>query len=100
MARRSGDDWFIGCMTNSEPRKLKLNLDFLKAGTWQMDIWADGPRAKEVPEQVRHAQQKIDWTDKLAVDFSVKGAGGRANGCHRTGVPPSLVTRISVTGPV
>jgi alpha-glucosidase len=73
IARKSGDDWYIGCMTNRQPRKLQLNLDFLKAGSWAMDIWADGPRAADVPEQVRRAKREIDWADTLEVKMAPAG---------------------------
>jgi alpha-glucosidase len=32
MARRSGVQWFLGAMTNSEPRELEVTLDFLDPG--------------------------------------------------------------------
>ncbi|MCD6355050.1 MAG: glycoside hydrolase family 97 catalytic domain-containing protein [Prolixibacteraceae bacterium] len=32
VARKAGDDWFVGSLTNRESRELKINFDFLDAG--------------------------------------------------------------------
>lgn len=32
VARRWGDEWFVGAMTNNDPRKLTITADFLKPG--------------------------------------------------------------------
>jgi alpha-glucosidase len=42
MARRSGDTWFIGGMTADEGQTISIDLSFLGAGNYTMDIWRDG----------------------------------------------------------
>ena len=42
VARRSGQDWYVGAMTNEAGRTLSLPLDFLPKGRWQATVWADG----------------------------------------------------------
>lgn len=44
-ARRSGNEWFIGSMTNSESRILDINLDFLSEGKYRMVAFEDAPDA-------------------------------------------------------
>lgn len=45
MARKSGDQWFLGSMTNWTPRDLDIPLSFLGPGAYQAQIFADGPDA-------------------------------------------------------
>jgi len=41
IARRSGDEWWIGAMTNRQARELALPLSFLPAGSYQAEIYQD-----------------------------------------------------------
>ncbi|TNF44288.1 MAG: hypothetical protein EP310_03395, partial [Bacteroidetes bacterium] len=41
MARRSGDEWYIGSMTNSFKRELEITLDFLGDGNYKMVSFSD-----------------------------------------------------------
>jgi alpha-glucosidase len=44
IARRSNEDWYVGAITNQDPRHLPLKLDFLKAGaTYNATIYRDDP---------------------------------------------------------
>jgi alpha-glucosidase len=45
IARRSGDTWYVGAMTDWSPRELELNLSFLESGNYSMQIWKDGINA-------------------------------------------------------
>src|SRR4029077_7470676 len=44
-ARKKGDDWFIGAMTNWTARRLDLDLDFLDEGTYSATVCEDGINA-------------------------------------------------------
>jgi len=47
MARRSGDDWFVGTMTNNDGRKLSIPLNFLPEGkTFTARIYEDDLKVK------------------------------------------------------
>lgn len=42
MARRSGDDWFVGAICARRPRNVDIHLDFLEEGiTYQAELYAD-----------------------------------------------------------
>jgi alpha-glucosidase len=44
VARRSGQEWYVGAITNSDPRQLALKLDFLKPGkVYEATIYRDDP---------------------------------------------------------
>ncbi len=45
VARRGGDTWYMGAMTNWDARDLEIALDFLGAGEYEARIFADGPDA-------------------------------------------------------
>ena len=45
MARRKGDVWYLGAMTNWDPRDLAIPLDFLGPGEYEARVFADGPDA-------------------------------------------------------
>ncbi len=47
-ARRKGDAWYLGAMTNESARQLKISLDFLDKGKYTADIWQDGKNISSV----------------------------------------------------
>lgn len=43
LARRKGDRWYVGAMTNEQGRTLSVSLSFLGKGTrWRARVWQDG----------------------------------------------------------
>ena len=47
VARRSGDEWFVGSITNNEARRLKLSFSFLPKGKrFVATVYADDPTVK------------------------------------------------------
>lgn len=42
-ARRSGNVWFVGAMTNTEGRMVAINTDFLPVGRYIVEIYNDNP---------------------------------------------------------
>ena len=45
VARRSGQDWYVGAMTDWTARNLELDLSFLAKGRFRMDAYQDGVNA-------------------------------------------------------
>lgn len=43
VARRHGQEWFLGSVTHGGARTLQVPLDFLGDGDWQLDVITDGP---------------------------------------------------------
>jgi alpha-glucosidase len=41
IARRSGNDWWVGAMTNRDAREVRVPLSFLPAGRFRAEIWRD-----------------------------------------------------------
>ena len=42
IARKKGDTWYVGAMTNWTPRELTLDFSFLGEGSYQAVIFKDG----------------------------------------------------------
>ena len=45
LARRKGDDWFVGAMSNWTPHELTLDFSFLPPGSYEAEIFKDGLNA-------------------------------------------------------
>jgi alpha-glucosidase len=45
IARRKNNEWYLGAMTDWNARDLEINLDFLKPGKYNIEIYKDGPNA-------------------------------------------------------
>jgi len=73
MVRKSGDDWFLGALTNSEPRELNIKLDFLGAGSWKMRLWKDGADAAENAEHLATEDRTVQSSDTLIMRLAPAG---------------------------
>ena len=65
IARKSGDTWYIGVMTDSDGRTLDLPLDVLGAGEYAATIWSDGPGADHLPTRVTKSETRVNSQDML-----------------------------------
>jgi len=45
LARRSGEDWFVGAITNKDERMLEIPTDFLKSGKYHLEAIEEGINA-------------------------------------------------------
>jgi len=76
IARRSGEDWFVGTINNSEPRELELSLSFLKPGvSYTARIYSDDDLVRTATK-VRVTSAAVDSRTTLRVPL--KPSGGQA----------------------
>jgi len=73
VARRRGDEWYVGAMTDWTPRSLELDLSFLGGGEWQAEVFADGVNADRNAEDYRHTRQQVRAGGKMVASL---GPGG------------------------
>lgn len=73
MARRNGDAWYVGAMTGNEKRSVEVPLDFLGGGRYRLELFADGPRADKVPEQVTRATRYVTSADTITIEMAPGG---------------------------
>ncbi|HMK16825.1 MAG TPA: glycoside hydrolase family 97 N-terminal domain-containing protein [Chitinophagaceae bacterium] len=76
IARRKGDDWFVGTVTNTEKRDLKIPLNFLMPGKkYEASIYYDDPASK-VRTKISIKRIQVDATTIL--DTQLIASGGQA----------------------
>jgi len=73
IARRHGDGWWIGAMTNWDGRDLDLPLDFLGAGEYEATVFADGADAATVATSLEIAKKTVKAGDRLALKLAPGG---------------------------
>jgi alpha-glucosidase len=77
VARRSGDTWYLGGITNWTPRSLKmLPLDFLGDGRFEATLYFDASLDGKKPNELREVTREVSSDEML--DVSLASGGGVA----------------------
>src|SRR5439155_15085925 len=71
IARRRGEEWFLGSMNNWKPRQIDISLSFLGEGRYRAEIYSDASDADRFPKKVTIQRKGVD---------------------HRTGFKPHLAS--------
>jgi len=74
MARKSGDDWFIGVMGNSRRREFTIDLAFIGEGNYSMDSFSDGINADNYASDYK--KQSTYVTNQTKVNLKLAPSGG------------------------
>jgi len=76
IARRKGDDWFVGTITNNDPRELKLPLSFLSPGkSYEASIYYDDPNSTV---RTKVSIKRIKVNASTILDTKLLASGGQA----------------------
>jgi alpha-glucosidase len=73
MARRSGNEWYIGAITNWDKRTLQLETDFLAAGKYSLEAIEDGINANVRAEDYRKTILTFQGGDTLKLSLAPGG---------------------------
>ena len=73
VARRGGQDWYVGAMTNWSPRELNLDLSFLPDGNFSMEAYQDGVNADRVGSDYRQVKSPVSRSTKLRLKLAPGG---------------------------
>jgi alpha-glucosidase len=73
IARRKGNTWFVGAMTNWTPRDLTLDLSFLPNGTYEAEIFKDGVNADRDGTDYKREVVNISKNDKPTIHLAPGG---------------------------
>lgn len=73
MARRKGDRWYVGAMTNWDSRALELDLSFLPAGDYTMTIYQDGVNAHRIATDYKKVTCSVPASRKVEVKMAPGG---------------------------
>ena len=76
IARRSGEEWYLGSMTNWTPRELNLSLDFLSEGTYVAEMYMDAPDTGLYPKN--NIIKRVMVNNKQHLELSLASGGGCA----------------------
>lgn len=81
IARRSGNDWYIGALTDSIARELTLPLDFLGKGKYTLQGWKDTKQSDMDGTSIEMEERTVTPSDKLVI--TMQRNGGYAARLHK-----------------
>jgi alpha-glucosidase len=73
IARRKGDTWYVGAMTNWTARDIALDLSFLKQGNYEAEIFKDGINSERDATDYKREVIKLTRGQKLNLHLSMGG---------------------------
>ena len=76
VARRKGDTWYVGAITNWDSKKINLDLSFLPEGNFEAVIFRDGVNADREATDYKREVKQVSSGDHLEIQMA--GGGGWA----------------------
>ena len=73
MARRKGDVWYVGALTNWKKRTMEFDLSFLGEGKWTIELYKDGINADKIASDYRKSVIFVPQNRKLTVNLAEGG---------------------------
>ena len=73
MARRSGDVWYVGGMTDWSERTLTLDLNFLPEGEYVMEMYVDGANAHRIARDYKKVISTLPADRKITINMAPAG---------------------------
>ncbi|MDH5599458.1 MAG: glycoside hydrolase family 97 C-terminal domain-containing protein, partial [Cyclobacteriaceae bacterium] len=74
VARRKGNDWYIGAMTDWDSRAMELDFSFLGEGNYRMESMRDGINAGRNAQDYKMEKSTVTSNSKIQIHLS--GGGG------------------------
>jgi alpha-glucosidase len=75
IARRKGSDWYIGAITNHNPRTITKTFDFLPGGNYTAEIWSDAPSGDPNLNHLVKVVKKV--TRETVMNLMLASGGGQ-----------------------
>ena len=72
-ARRKGDTWYVGAMTDWTARDMDIDLSFLGAGQWNMEVFKDGPNADRAARDYLKKEETVPSDGKVSIHMAPGG---------------------------
>ncbi|HXT13067.1 MAG TPA: glycoside hydrolase family 97 protein [Candidatus Angelobacter sp.] len=73
IVRRSGDRWFLGAMTDRQPRTFPVKLDFLGPGKWKMRLWKDASDSDINAEHLETEERIVTRSGQVEIHCAPAG---------------------------
>ncbi len=74
LARRNGDNWYIGAITNWDPKEFEIVFDFLEDGEYQMEFIEDGINADT--RAIDYLKRSLTITKGDSLNIKLAPGGG------------------------
>jgi len=73
LARRSGENWYAGALTNWDERDMVIDLSFLPAGNYTAHIYRDGVNADKIAKDYAHESMPVTSESKINIHLAPGG---------------------------
>ncbi|MEP7253415.1 MAG: glycoside hydrolase family 97 protein [Ginsengibacter sp.] len=73
IARRKGNDWYVGTINNNTSKTVTVPLNFLSAGKYTAEIYRDGPDAVNHPNKLVMETKEVNAQAKLTLELPAGG---------------------------
>lgn len=72
---RNSEDWYLGAVTDADARAVEVDLSFLEDGTYEAQIYRDGPNAdyEDDPYDLRIETRQVSAEDSLVLPLARSG---------------------------
>ena len=73
VARRSGNDWYVGAMSDWAARELEVDFSFLPDGDFTMDAYQDGVNADRMAGDYKKIKMQVNRNTMLKIGLAPGG---------------------------
>jgi len=73
VARKSGDSWFIGVITDWDEREFEIDLSFLEEGNFLLTEFVDGINADQYGEDFEKREREVRPADRIKIKLAPGG---------------------------
>ncbi|MEO6915905.1 MAG: glycoside hydrolase family 97 protein [Chitinophagaceae bacterium] len=73
IARRKGNDWYVGSINNSETRTIQVPLSFLSSGNYSAELYSDAPDVAENPDHLKKEVRTVSSSDVITIKLAAGG---------------------------
>ncbi len=73
VARKNGDNWYLGAMTDWTARDFELDFSFLGEGEYEMQSYKDGINASRNAQDYKVSSNAVNQNTKLKINLSSGG---------------------------
>jgi len=81
VARRSGEEWYLGAMTDWSPREIEVDFGFLGGGEYRAEVYSDGVNAPRYASDFTKTSRMIKTGERVKIKLAP--GGGWAARIHR-----------------
>ncbi len=73
LARKNGNTWYVGGMTDWTPRELEIDFSFLDPGNYIMEVFQDGINADRNASDYKHLTVEINPDTRYKISMATGG---------------------------